>query len=118
MPRARNAVASHKRKKKVFQRAKGFRGGRSKIYRTAKQSVDRALAYSYRDRRQRRRDFRRLWIMRINAATRLDGLSYSQFMSGLKKAGIDINRKMLADLAIFDPAAFSSLVEKARQAIA
>ncbi len=92
MPRARNAVSSHKRKKKVFKQAKGFRGGRSKLYRTAKESVNRSLAYAYRDRKQRKRDFRRLWIVRINAATRLDGLSYSQFMSGLKKVGIDINR--------------------------
>ena len=117
MPRARNAVISHKRKKKILKQAKGFRGGRSKLYRTAKESVNRSLVYAYRDRKQRKRDFRRLWIVRINAATRLDGLSYSQFMSGLKKVGIDINRKMLADLAISDPAAFSALVEKARQAV-
>jgi len=115
MPRATNAVAAKKRSKRILQRAKGFRGARSRLHRTAKESVNRALAYAYRDRRQRKRDFRRLWIIRINAASRMGGLSYSQLMTGLRKAGIDINRKMLADLAISDPATFSSLVEKAKQ---
>ena len=116
MPRAQNAAASRARKRKMFQQTKGFRGARSKLNRTAKESLNRALAYAYRDRRQRKRDFRRLWIVRINAGARQGGLSYSQFMHGLGEAGIDINRKMLADLAITDAAAFSSLVEKARKA--
>ena len=116
MPRARNSVASRARKRKIFKHTKGFRGGRSKLLRTAKESLNQALVYAYRDRRQRRRDFRRLWIVRINAGARLGGLSYSQFIHGLGEAGIEINRKMLADLALTDPAAFSSLVEKAREA--
>ncbi len=104
-----------KRKKKIMQAAKGARGGRSKLYKSAKETVERGLAYAYRDRRQRKRDFRRLWIVRINAAARAHDLSYSRFMAGLKKAGVEINRKMLADLAVHDPAAFGELAEVAKK---
>lgn len=109
MPRAKFSVASRKRKRKILKRASGFRGGRSKLIRTAKEAVDKALKYSYRDRKVRKRDFRRLWISRINAAARVHDLSYSRFMDGLKKAGVQINRKMLADLAVRDPNAFAEL---------
>ena len=116
MPRVRSSVARLKRKKKIMQAAKGARGGRSKLYKSAKENVERGLRYAYRDRRRRKRDFRRLWIIRINAAARIHDLSYSRFMSGLKKAGVDINRKMLADLAVRDPAAFGELAEVAKSA--
>lgn len=116
MPRVRNSVARLKRKKKIMQAAKGARGGRSKLYKSAKENVERGLRYAYRDRRRRKRDFRRLWIIRINAAARIHDLSYSRFMSGLRKAGVDINRKMLADLAVRDPAAFGELAEVAKSA--
>jgi large subunit ribosomal protein L20 len=115
MPRVRSNVARLKRKKKIMQAAKGARGGRSKLYKSAKETVERGLAYAYRDRRQRKRDFRRLWIVRINAAARAHDLSYSRFMAGLKKAGVEINRKMLADLAVHDPAAFGELAEVAKK---
>ncbi len=115
MPRARNSVARNRRKKKMLKEARGQFGGRSKLYRTAKNSVERGWAYAYRDRRQRKRDFRRLWITRINAAARANGLSYSRFVSGLKGAGIELNRKMLADLAVRDPAAFTELAEVAKE---
>ncbi len=111
MPRVRSNVARLKRKKKIMQAAKGARGGRSKLYKSAKENVERGLRYAYRDRRRRKRDFRRLWIIRINAAARVHDLSYSRFMSGLKRAGVDINRKMLADLAVRDPVAFGELAE-------
>ncbi len=111
MPRVRSNVARLKRKKKIMQAAKGARGGRSKLYKSAKENVERGLRYAYRDRRRRKRDFRRLWIIRINAAARVHDLSYSRFMAGLKKAGVDINRKMLADLAVRDPVAFGELAE-------
>ncbi len=111
MPRVRSNVARLKRKKKIMQAAKGARGGRSKLYKSAKENVERGLRYAYRDRRRRKRDFRRLWIIRINAAARVHDLSYSRFMSGLKKAGVEINRKMLADLAVRDPVAFGELAE-------
>ncbi|MDH3291779.1 MAG: 50S ribosomal protein L20 [Gemmatimonadota bacterium] len=117
MPRVRNAVAHHKRKKKIMRAAKGARGGRSKLYKSAKENVERGLRYAYRDRRNRKRDFRRLWVVRINAAARTYDLSYSRFMSGLKKAGVEINRKMLADLAVRDPAAFGELAEVAKQSL-
>ncbi len=117
MPRARSSVTRLKRKKKIMQAAKGARGGRSKLYKSAKENVERGLRYAYRDRRRRKRDFRRLWIIRINAAARTHDLSYSRFMSGLKKAGVDINRKMLADLAVRDPAAFGELAEVAKQSL-
>lgn len=114
MPRATNSVARNRRKKKILKEARGQFGGRSKLYRTAKNSVERGWAYAYRDRRVRKRDFRRLWIARINAAARQNGISYSRFVSGLKGAGVELNRKMLADLAIRDPGAFSELAEVAK----
>ncbi len=117
MPRVRGTVARLKRKKKIMQAAKGGRGGRSKLYKSAKENVERGLRYAYRDRRRRKRDFRRLWIIRINAAARIHDLSYSRFMSGLKKAGVDINRKMLADLAVRDPVAFSELAEVVKKSL-
>jgi large subunit ribosomal protein L20 len=117
MPRVRSNVARLKRKKKIMQAAKGARGGRSKLYKSAKENVERGLRYAYRDRRRRKRDFRRLWIIRINAAARMHDLSYSHFMSGLKKAGVDINRKMLADLAVRDPVAFGELAEVAKRSL-
>jgi large subunit ribosomal protein L20 len=117
MPRAKNSVASKRRKKKVLGRASGFRGGRSKLIRTAKEAVDKAHKHSYRDRRIRKRDFRRLWISRINAAARLHNLSYSRFIDGLKKAGVQVNRKMLADLAVRDPSAFAELARVANRQV-
>lgn len=116
MARVRSNVARLKRKKKIMEAAKGGVGGRSKLYKSAKENVERGLAYAYRDRRQKKRDFRRLWIIRINAAARLHDLSYSQFVAGLKRAGVEINRKLLADLAVRDPSAFSQLAEVAKSA--
>jgi large subunit ribosomal protein L20 len=116
MPRARNNVAAHRRHKKILRQAKGNYGGRSRLYRTARETVQKGLAYAYRDRRNRKRDFRRLWIIRINAAARLNGLSYSAFIDGLKKAGVSLNRKMLADIAVRDSKAFTELAETARSA--
>ncbi|ADC90179.1 ribosomal protein L20 [Thermocrinis albus DSM 14484] len=109
--------SSRKFKKKILKLAKGFRGKRKNVYRRAKEYVFRALQYQYRDRRQRKREFRRLWIARINAAVRLHGISYSRFMHGLKLAGIDLNRKILADMAVRDPEAFGQIVEKAKEAL-
>jgi large subunit ribosomal protein L20 len=117
MPRVRSNVARLKRKKKIMRAAKGARGGRSKLYKSAKETVERGLAYAYRDRRNRKRDFRRLWIVRINAACRVHDLSYSRFMNGLRKAGVEINRKMLADLAVRDPGAFGELAEVAKKSL-
>lgn len=117
MPRVRNGVARLKRKKKIMRAAKGARGGRSKLFKSAKETVERGWRYGYRDRRQKKREFRRLWIVRINAAAREHDLSYNRFMSGLKKAGVEINRKMLADLAVRDPAAFGELAEVAKQSL-
>ena len=114
MPRVSHAVATKKRKKKVLKQAKGYWGGRSRLFRTAREAVDRAQVYAYRDRRKRKRDFRRLWIVRINAAARINGISYSQLIHGLDKAGVKINRKMLAELAVRDPGAFTAVVEQAR----
>ncbi len=114
MTRATNNVAAHRRKKKIMKQAKGFYGGRSKLYRTAKESVNRSLAYAYRDRRTKKRDFRRLWIVRINAAARLFGLSYSLFINGLKKAGVALDRKNLADIAARDLDTFGKLAEIAK----
>ena len=114
MPRVSHAVATKKRKKKVLKQSKGYWGARSRLFRTAREAVDRAQAYAYRDRRQRKRDFRRLWIVRINAAARRNGISYSQLVYGLGQAGVAINRKVLADLAVRDPAAFAAVVEQAR----
>ncbi len=111
MPRARNSVNSRKRRKKILKSAKGYWGGKSRLYKTAKESVERAMLYSYRDRRVRKREFRKLWITRINAAVRPHGLSYSQFIHLLEKNNIALNRKVLADLAVSDKTAFSSLIK-------
>ena len=116
MPRTKNSVASRERRKKYLKAAKGFFGGRSKLYRTAKESVERSLVYAYRDRRQRKRDFRKLWICRINAAARLNGLSYNRFICGLKKADVEVNRHMLAEMAVNDSDGFKKLAEVARSA--
>ena len=110
MPRAKNVVQARRRHKKILKMAKGYRGGRSKLYKTAKESVQKALLYAYRDRRAKKRDFRRLWIIRINAAVRVHGLSYSKFIDGLKKANIEISRKVLADIAVQDPEVFGEIV--------
>jgi len=118
MPRVKRGVTAHKRHKKVLKQAKGYYGARSKVYRVAKQAVVKAGQYAYRDRRQRKRQFRALWIQRINAAARMNDLSYSRFMNGLNKAGIEIDRKMLADLAVHDMPAFSQLADKAKAALA
>jgi large subunit ribosomal protein L20 len=118
MPRATNAVARKKRRKKVLGRAKGYFGRKHSSYRFANEQVMRSDAYAYRDRRARKRDFRRLWITRINAAARQEGMSYSQLMNGLKKAEVDVNRKMLADIAVNDPDGFRRFVELAREAAA
>jgi large subunit ribosomal protein L20 len=107
--RIKRGFKARRRRKKVLKLAKGFRGGHSKLYRTAADAVDKALMYAYRDRRTRKRDFRRLWIVRINAAARMNDLSYSTFMNGLKKAGIELDRKVLADLAVSDPAGFTQI---------
>ncbi|MCI0451480.1 MAG: 50S ribosomal protein L20 [Candidatus Latescibacteria bacterium] len=114
MPRTKNTVAGRARRKRVLRQAEGFRGGRGKLYRTARETVDRALVYAYRDRKQRKRHFRSLWIARINAAARLNGLSYSRFMNGLKKASVDIDRKMLAEMAVNDAAGFKKLADVAK----
>lgn len=114
MARTKHSVTSHKRKKKIMKQAKGFTGGRGKLYRTAKEAVDRSLSYAFRDRRARKRDFRKLWIARINAAARLNGMSYSHFINGLKKSNIEINRKVLAEMAVNDSEGFSKLAEIAK----
>ena len=114
MPRVKFSVASRKRRKKVLKQARGYFGARSRLYRTAREAVNRAQAYAYRDRRNRKREFRRLWIARINAAARLNGISYSQLINGLSKANIAVNRKTLADLAVRDPSAFASVAEQAK----
>ena len=111
MPRTRNKVASHNRHKKVLKAAKGFVGSRGRLYKTAKETVQRGLQFAYRDRRNKKRDFRRLWIVRINAACRLNGTTYSRFINAIGAKGIDLDRKMLADLAVRDPQAFSDLVQ-------
>ncbi len=116
MPRSTNNPAAKQRRKRVLKRAKGFFGGRKNQTRIGREAVERALTYAYRDRKNRKRDFRRLWIVRINAAARLNGLSYSHFISGLKKANIDIDRKMLADLAVRDEAGFAKLADVAKNA--
>ena len=117
MPRTKHSVASHKRKKKVLKQAKGFTGGRGNLYRSAREAVDRALSYAYRDRRARKRDFRKLWIARINAAARMNGLSYSRFISGLKKSDIEINRKQLSEIAVNDSEGFTRLADIAKEAL-
>ena len=116
MARIKRAVNAHKKRRKVLKLAKGYWGSKSKQYRTASEQVRRSLRYAYEGRKMRKRDFRRLWIIRINAAARLGGMSYSTFINGLKKQNIEVNRKMLADLAVNDAAAFAQLVEIAKQA--
>ena len=115
MSRATNNSASRQRRNKILDRAKGYRGGRSKLIRTASGTVDRALAYAFRDRRTKKRHFRQLWIARINAAARVHGMSYSRFMHGLKAASVEIDRKVLADLAMHDEQGFARLAEIAKQ---
>ena len=117
MPRVKRSVASRKKRRKVLGQAKGYWGLKKSSYRYAKEQVDHSLTYAYRDRKNKKRDFRRLWITRINAGAHLNDLSYSKFMNGLRKAGIEIDRKILADLAVHDPAAFTALAEKARSAL-
>lgn len=117
MARVKRAMNARKKHKKILKLAKGFRGARSKLYRPANEFVMKALAHAYKGRKLKKRDFRKMWIARINAATRMNGLSYSRFMNGLKKADITINRKMLSEMAINDPAGFAQLVEVAKKAI-
>ena len=117
MPRVKGGVVSRKRRKRVLKLAKGYFGSKHTLYKTANEQVMKSLQYSYRDRRQKKRDFRKLWITRINAAARMNGLSYSKLMHGLKLAGIEVNRKMLADLAVADAAAFTALEETAKAAM-
>ncbi|MGL5257037.1 MAG: 50S ribosomal protein L20 [Proteocatella sp.] len=117
MARVKRAMNARKKHKKILKLAKGFRGARSKLYRPANEFVMKALAHAYKGRKLKKRDFRKMWIARINAATRINGLSYSKFMNGLKKADITINRKMLSEMAINDPAGFAQLVETAKKAI-
>ncbi|MBK7425553.1 MAG: 50S ribosomal protein L20 [Saprospiraceae bacterium] len=114
MPRSVNHVASRKRRKKILKAARGYFGARSKVYTVAKNALDRAMVFSYRDRRAKKRAFRRLWIARINAATRMEGLSYSRFMHALKTNDINLNRKVLADLAMNNAAAFKAVVDKVK----
>jgi len=115
MPRVKTNVARNKRRKKILEEAKGYFGGRSKLYRPAKNAVERGWSYAYRDRRRKKRDFRRLWISRINAAARQHGLSYSRFVAGLKAADVELNRKILADLAVREPEAFAELARIASE---
>jgi len=114
MPRVKRGTMTHKRHKKVLDRAKGYWGGRSRLFKTAKEAVMHAMQYAYRDRRNRKRDFRRLWIARINAACRAQGITYGRFIEGLKKSGVELDRKMLSEIAINDAQAFSRLVEQAK----
>ncbi len=118
MPRVKRGTKRRQRRKKILARAKGYYLSKHNCYRIAREQVDRSLAFAYRDRRQKKRQFRRLWIQRIGAAARQNGISYSRFIDGLHKAGVEIDRKILADLAVREPAAFTALVEKARAALA
>ncbi len=118
MPRVKGGFKTRRKHKKVLKMAKGYRGGRSKLYRSAVETVSRALNYAYRDRKVRKREFRRLWIVRINAAARQHGLSYSRFIAGLTKAEVEVDRKILADLAVNDPAAFGKFADIASAALA
>jgi large subunit ribosomal protein L20 len=117
MARVKGGFVARRRRKKVLKLAKGYFGSKHRIFKTAQAQVMKSLLYAYRDRRQRKRDFRKLWITRINAAARLNGLSYSKLMFGLKEAGIDVNRKMLADLAVNDASAFTNLANKAKEKV-
>jgi large subunit ribosomal protein L20 len=118
MPRVKTGVVRRRRHKKILKLAKGFYQGRRKHFRKAKEQLERSLVYAHRDRKQKKRDFRKLWIIRINAATRLNGMNYSTFMNGVKKAGIELDRKILADMAMNDAAAFSAVVEASKAALA
>jgi len=118
MPRVKGGPKGARRRKKILKMAKGYFGGRSRLLRTAKEAVDRALQYAYRDRKARKRQFRRLWIARINAAARQNDMNYRDLIHGLKRASVDVNRKMLADLAVNDPAAFSQMAQLAKQHLA
>ena len=118
MPRVKRGVTAHAKHKKVINQAKGYSGRRKNVYRVAKQAVTKAGQYAYRDRRQRKRQFRALWITRINAAARENGMSYSRLINGLNKASIEVDRKVLADLAVFDKVAFAALAEQARASLA
>ena len=118
MPRVKRGTKRHHRRKKLLGLAKGYYLNKSKLYKFAKESVEKALGYAFRDRKARKRDFRRLWIIRIGAAARQNGLNYNQFISGLKKAGVELDRKVLADVALQDPAGFTKLAEQARTAAA
>ncbi len=118
MPRVKRGVVARRRHKKILKQAKGYYGARSRVFRVAKQAVIKAGQYAYRDRRQRKRQFRALWIARINAAARINGLSYSRFIAGLKKSSVEIDRKVLADLAVHEKAVFAAIVEKAKTALA
>jgi large subunit ribosomal protein L20 len=115
--RVKRAVNAHKKRREILEKAKGYRGQRSRLYRKAKEQVTHSLVYSYRDRRARKGDFRRLWITRINAAARQNGMTYSRLVQGLKAAGVEVDRKILADLAVTDAPAFAALVEVARKAL-
>ncbi len=117
MARVKGAMATRKRRKKVLKLAKGYWGGKSKLFKTAKEAVMKSGQYAYIGRRQKKRDFRKLWITRISAACKMNGINYSQFMNGLKKANVTLNRKMLSEIAIHDAAAFTALVEKAKAAL-
>ena len=117
MARVKRGFKARRRRNKILKRAKGYRGGRSKLFRSATEAVDRALAYAYTGRKLKKRDFRRLWIARINAAARLNGLSYSKLINGLKRAAISLDRKILADLAISDPKGFASVANIAKDAV-
>ena len=118
MPRVKRAVHAHKKRRTILNRAKGYYGAKSRSYRAAKEQVQHSMQYEYRDRRNKKRDIRRLWITRINAAARTHGLSYSRFMNGLKLAGVELDRKVLAELAVKDDATFGQLVETAKGALA
>jgi large subunit ribosomal protein L20 len=118
MPRVKRGVVAHRRHKKILKQAKGYYGARSRVFRVAKQAVTKAGQYAYRDRRQRKRQFRSLWITRINAQSRANGLSYSRLINGLKKADIALDRRVLADLAVHDKPAFAAIVEQAKEALA
>ncbi len=117
MPRVKRSVHARKKRRKVLGQAKGYFGRRNSSYKLAKEQVERSLVYAYRDRKAKKRVFRRLWILRINAAARQNGLSYNQFVAGCKRAGIELDRKVLADLAVSDPAAFAGIVEQAKAAL-
>lgn len=117
MARVKGAMRTRARHKKILKLAKGYRGAKSKLYKTANQAVMKSLVYAYRDRKAKKREFRQLWIARINAATRANGMSYSKFMNGLKQKGIEINRKMLSEIAINDAAGFTAIAEKAKAAL-